>query len=198
MVRVLFAVLLWLLAAPAHAAIVHGDVTIDPQNQIRPALLERAITVWTQTPQARRDVLAVADFSQPSPAPRFFIVDMSSGQVEALQTSHGKGSDSGDGMRAVKFSNEMQADATSLGTYLTGERFNSEHGTSLYLEGLDPSNSNTLARLVVIHAASYMTPQFIAKVGRPGRSEGCFAFDPHKIDHVVSRLRNGALIYAGD
>lgn len=197
MVRTLVAMLFWLLAIPAHAAVLHGDLTIDPQNRIRPDLLSQALSIWEQTPQARRDVLAVVDFAKPSPAARFFIVDMSSGQVEALQTAHGKGSDSGDGVRAVKFSNDMEADASSLGAYLTKERFISEHGNSLFLRGLDPSNSNALARLVVIHAAEYMTPQFIARVGRPGRSQGCFVFDPVKIDYVIDRLENGALIYAG-
>jgi len=51
---------------------------------------------------------------------------------------------------------------------------------------------------VVIHEAWYMEPESWKgkKNGRPGRSEGCFAFSRADRDAVIAELAGGALIYA--
>ena len=192
----LFVLILFLLGAPAWASVRVGQVTLDPANEIRADLLARAVDVWQAHPHARRDELVVVDFAKPSTQERFYIVDTKTGAVEAFRTAHGKGSDAGDGRSAVNFSNEPNSEASSLGTYLTAARYSGKHGVSLMLDGLDPTNSNARARAVVLHSAPYMSSDFIAAHGRPGRSWGCFVVDPNAIDHVVARLENGALIFA--
>jgi len=184
-------------AAPAHAAVQVGAVLVDRDNLIRPDLLTHALEAWRAHPEARRDTLAIVDFAKPSPQPRFYIVDLTSGAVEAYRTAHGKGSDTGVGNVAAKFSNQPNSEASSLGAYLAGDRYLGKHGVSLALDGLDATNSNARARAVVLHSAAYMTDDFVAAHARPGRSWGCFVVDPHAVNHVVDRLQRGALIYAG-
>lgn len=181
---------------PAHAVAVDG-VTLDPTGRIRPAILEQAIAVWRATPQARRNVLVIADFARPSTEPRFAIVDLKTGAVEAMRTAHGKGSDPGHDGIAETFSDTEGSNASSLGAYLTGARYFGQHGLSLKLKGLDATNRAAEARAIVLHSAPYMTDAFVAAHGRPGRSWGCFVVDPARIDAVVARLEGGALIYAG-
>jgi len=196
MFRYLFVALFVIAAPAAHASAPFGAVTLDPQGEIRPALLAQALTALRSHPEARRDRMAVVDFDKPSTQPRFFVVDLKSGAVEAFLTAHGRGSDSGDGREATRFSNEANSNASSLGAFLTAQTYVGKHGESLALDGLDASNANARARAIVLHAADYMDAEFIAAHGRPGRSLGCFAFDPGAIMHVIGELANGALIYA--
>lgn len=191
----LFAVAL-LATAQARPATLDG-VKLDPTGQIRPAILEQAVTVWRATPQARRDILVVADFARPSTEPRFAIVDLKTGMVDAMLTAHGKGSDPGHDGVAEVFSDATGSNASSTGAYLTSARYFGQHGLSLKLRGLDPTNRSAEARAIVLHSAPYMTDAFVAAHGKPGRSWGCFVVDPARVRAVVDRLEGGALIYAG-
>jgi len=192
---IMIIVALW-ASAQARAVTLDG-VTLDPSGRIRPALLEQAVTVWRATPQARRDVLVVADFARPSIDPRFAIIDLKTGLVEAMRTAHGNGSDPGHDGLAETFSDRPGSNASSTGAYLTARRYLGQHGLSLKLVGLDATNRNAEARAIVLHSALYMTEAFIAVHGRPGRSWGCFVVDPAQIRAVVDRLEGGVLIYAG-
>ena len=196
MLRLLLTLAALAFAHPAAALTLNG-VTLDPKARIRPAVLEAAAAAWQAHPQARRDVLAVADFGRPSTEPRFAIVDLATGAVETLRTAHGKGSDPGHDGMAETFSDRPGSNATALGAYLVGARYQGEHGLSLKLAGLDPTNSNAAERAIVVHSAAYMTPDFVAAHGRPGRSWGCFVVDPARMGAVAARLEGGALIYAG-
>lgn len=182
--------------ASASALTLNG-VTLDPHGLVRPAILEQAIARWRDQPEARRDVIAIADFGRPSTEPRFAIIDLSTGAVVAMRTAHGKGSDRGHDGIAETFSDEPGSNATPLGLYRTGARYQGQHGLSLKLEGLDASNRNAAARAIVVHSAPYMAQAFITAHGRPGRSWGCIVVDPDLIAGVVDRLENGALVYAG-
>jgi len=192
------AALAWLAAGaqPAQALSLDG-VSLDPGGQIRPALLAEGLQALYRTPGARRDVLALVDFSLPSDAARFFVLDLRTGAVKALRTAHGKGSDADDDRRPERFSNLEGSLASSLGGYLGQARYVGKHGLSLRLKGLDPSNDRAEARAIVLHGADYMREAFIRRFGRPGRSFGCFALDPDELAWVVERLEQGALIYAG-
>ncbi|MBU6372902.1 MAG: murein L,D-transpeptidase catalytic domain family protein [Alphaproteobacteria bacterium] len=193
----------WILLALATLFTVHaGAVTVDgvaldPAGKIRRAILEQAVAVWRATPQARRDVLVVADFARPSIEPRFAIVDLKTGDVAAMRTAHGKGSDADHDGIPQTFSDTPGSNASATGAYLTGARYIGQHGLSLKLRGLDASNRNAESRAIVLHSAPYMTDAFIAAHGRPGRSWGCFVVAPTQVRAVVDRLEGGALIYAG-
>jgi hypothetical protein len=186
-----------LLGPPAFARADLDGVTVDPAGQVREQILTDALAAWRAHPEARRDRLAVADFSAQSSAPRFFLIDLKTGAVEGFRTAHGKGSDPGHTGRAQSFSNVAATNASSLGAYITGARYIGSHGLSLYLDGKDATNSNARARAIVIHSAPYMAPAFIAAHGKPGRSWGCFVVAPSEIEHVVSWLEGGVLLFAG-
>jgi hypothetical protein len=121
--------------------------------------------------------------------------------LQSFRVAHGHGSEGkrNDGY-AELFSNEPGSNASSLGLYRTGETYRSDvyPGLSMRLDGLSPTNSNARSRYIVIHEAAYMEPQYWKgkKKGRPGRSEGCFAFSKTDRDAVISHLEGGALIYA--
>lgn len=174
-----------------------NGVEVDPGARVRPALLSQALAAWAAHPEARRDRIAVADFAANSATPRLFLIDLKTGVVAAYRTAHGKGSDPAHGGMAVSFSNTPGANASSLGLYLTGARYNGAHGLSLFLDGLDETNSNARARAIVLHSAHYMTADFIARFGRPGRSLGCFVVAPNEVADVVQWLEGGVLLYAG-
>jgi len=66
------------------------------------------------------------------------------------------------------------------------------------MDGLSATNSNARSRFIVIHAARYMEPASSEwkRTGRPGLSDGCFAFSDADRDAVLSNLQGSALIYA--
>jgi hypothetical protein len=146
---------------------------------------------------ARRDVVGVADFSQPSSAARLHLVDMASGRVDSLLVAHGRGSDPERTGWLSRFSNDPGSDATSEGAYVTGDYYIGAHGPSMRLIGLDSTNSNAESRKIVVHAAWYVGPEMLRTHGMLGRSEGCFALNAADLPAVLLRLGPGRLLIAG-
>jgi hypothetical protein len=143
-----------------------------------------------------RDVIGIVDFSRPSRDPRFHVVDLRNGRVESHLVSHGRGSDPGHSGWLERFSNQHGSNATSNGTYTTGDFYHGKYGLSMRLRGLDWSNSNAESRAIVIHNAWYAEPDVVAQHGKLGRSEGCFAFSRDSQYEVMKRLTPGHMIYA--
>lgn len=137
--------------------------------------------------------LGIVDFAAHSSKDRFWILDLQTGTEHAMHVAHGAGSDpDGDGY-ATKFSNTPNSKASSLGFYLTGVLYTGKHGRSMRLHGLSSTNSNALARAVVVHDSNYVREANV----RQGRSFGCLAVANTEIGNVLASLRGGALIYAG-
>lgn len=174
------------------------DVHLDPQGLIRPELLSEALTSYESHMGAGLDgQIAIVDFSKPSSERRLFLLDLETGDVEALLVAHGQGSDlNHDGM-ADSFSNEDGSHASSLGAYRAALRYEGGHGLSLALDGLDPTNAAARDRLVVLHSQWYVSDAMVAERGKLGRSWGCFVVDQAVIEAVVDRLEDGGFIYAG-
>jgi hypothetical protein len=143
-----------------------------------------------------RDVVAIADFAQPSARPRFHLVNLEAGTVRSLYVAHGRGSDPEHSGWLQSFSNQPGSWATSQGAYVTEEWYAGKYGTSLRLEGIDPTNSNALDRAIVMHPAPYAAPSMIKTWGKLGRSEGCFALAPEQFRGALDQLYGGRLIYA--
>jgi hypothetical protein len=143
-----------------------------------------------------RDRVALADFSRASRDFRFHIVDLISGQSWSYLVAHGKGSDPEHTGFLQRFSNDMGSLATSAGTYRTGDIYDGVHGRAMRLNGLEPTNDLADPRAIVIHGAPYATEDHVAKWGKLGRSEGCFAVAPHMLDAVVTLLGPGRMLYA--
>jgi hypothetical protein len=144
-----------------------------------------------------RDFVGVADFREPSRTPRLHLVDMMSGRVKSLLVAHGRGSDPEKTGWLSRFSNAPGSEATSEGAFLTGDYYLGQHGPSMKLIGLDPTNSNAESRKIVVHAAWYVGPEMIQTHGMLGRSEGCFAVNAFDLPTVLGRLGPGRLLVAG-
>ncbi|HTM81106.1 murein L,D-transpeptidase catalytic domain family protein [Asticcacaulis sp.] len=146
---------------------------------------------------AHTDLMGIADFTQPSHVPRFHILNLTDGRSESFLVAHGKGSDLNHTGWLQRFSNAPGSEATSEGSYLTGNTYVGKHGLSRRLDGLDPQNSNAFSRAIVIHGAWYVSPDMVATTGKLGRSQGCLAFSEADRQRVMDRLGAGRLIYAG-
>jgi len=173
--------------------------TESVDNRIDPGLLRRALDALEQHRDSigYRDFIGVADFSLPSRAPRFHLVNLAGGGVRSHLVAHGKGSDPAHTGWLERFSNEPRSNATSAGAYRTGSLYVGAHGHSMRLEGLDPTNSNALSRAIVVHGAWYVNEQLIGHSGMLGRSQGCFAVADSSLPEIMGRLGSGRLIYAG-
>jgi hypothetical protein len=167
-------------------------------GQIDPSLLRRALDALEQHHDSiiYRDFIGVADFSLPSRAPRFHVVNLAEGRVRSHLVAHGRGSDPAHTGWLERFSNEPRSNATSAGAYRTGSLYVGAHGRSMRLEGLDPTNSNALSRAIVVHAAWYVNEAMIDHSGMLGRSQGCFAVADSSLAEIMARLGPGRLIYA--
>ena len=143
-----------------------------------------------------RDVVGLADFSLPSSEPRFFIVNMLSGDVKRFYVTHGRGSDREHDGWLKEFSNTYGSNATSRGAYLTRNYYEGKHGLSMRLTGLERDNNNAEGRAIVVHGADYANPDLIRTMGKLGRSEGCFAFSRDRLVEVIARMGPGRMIFA--
>ncbi len=184
--------------ADADAPMVQGEPVAIARSGILP-LIPRALAALDQHGSiiAVRDKIGIVDFSQPSRQARFHIVDLVGGTVSTpLLVAHGKGSDPANRGIAEHFSNQLGSDASSRGSYVTGDIYYGKHGRSRRLVGLDPENDRAMERGIVIHAASYVTPAVVAAQGRVGRSQGCFAVNPREITQVLETLGPGRLLFA--
>jgi hypothetical protein len=142
------------------------------------------------------DVVAIADFARPSHETRLHFVDMVGGRVRSHLVAHGRGSDPSHEGWLKQFSNSVGSLATSRGAYLTTEQYQGKYGTSMRLRGLDLDNSNAWDRAIVMHPAWYAAPDMLAKYGKLGRSEGCFAMAPEDFSVALDHLGSGRLLYA--
>jgi hypothetical protein len=179
-----------LVPAKPVAAAPASPVGIDP------ALYQRAKAALDAHRIAARDSMGIVDFSLASRDPRFHLVDLASGQVESFRVAHGRGSDPDHSGFVEMFSNRPGSEATSNGTYTTGDYYHGKYGLSMKVHGLDWTNNNAENRAIVIHNAWYAEPEMIGIHGKLGRSEGCFAFSRADQWRVMSKLAGGRMIYA--
>jgi hypothetical protein len=142
------------------------------------------------------DLIGIADFSQHSRAPRFHLLNLGDRTVTSHLVAHGRGSDPAHTGWLERFSNEPRSEATSAGAYRTEAIYVGEHGRSMRLDGLDPTNDNAATRAIVVHGAWYVSEEIIRHFGVLGRSEGCLAVANSSLDEVLTRLGPGRLIYA--
>lgn len=143
---------------------------------------------------SHRDVVGVVDFSLPSSQARLHLANLASGEVMSVLVAHGRGSDPAHTGWLSRFSNAPGSDCTSEGAFLTGADYFGEHGPSMRLIGLDPTNDNAEPRGIVVHSAPYVGPEILRAHGVLGRSEGCFAVSPADLKVVLARLGPGRLL----
>jgi hypothetical protein len=165
---------------------------------INPVLFQKAkAALEAHRYQVRaRDTIGIVDFTMASRDARFHLVDLVNGTVESFRVAHGSGSDRAHTGFLERFSNQPGSEATSNGTYITGEYYQGKYGLSMKTQGLDWTNNNAESRAIVIHNAWYAEPEMIAQTGKLGRSQGCFAFSRADQWSVMRRLAGGRMIYA--
>lgn len=144
----------------------------------------------------RKDIVGIADFARPSTLPRLHFANLENGTVRSFYVAHGRGSDPEHSGFLQNFSNQSGSEATSRGGYLTCEWYSGKYGTSIRLVGLDGDNSMALDRAIVMHPATYAAPGHIARFGKLGRSEGCFAMAPAEFNEALWHLSGGRLLFA--
>lgn len=168
------------------------DATLDPRIVRR----ARAAFDRHRSQVVRGDVVGIADFTRFSSEPRFYLLDTNTGAVTRHFVTHGRGSDPSHTGMLQRFSNRIGSEASSDGAYIVGNYYHGRYGRSMRVRGLDPSNNNAETRAIVIHTAWYAEPDVIARQGRLGRSEGCFAFPHRSLQEVMDRLGPGHFLYA--
>jgi hypothetical protein len=139
--------------------------------------------------------LTVIDYSLPSTTKRLWVIDLEQKRILFHElVAHGKGSGVD---RAESFSNVPGSLQSSLGLFVTGETYRGGHGYSLRLDGLEAGvNDKARARDIVIHSASYVSPDFAVRHGRLGRSWGCPALRPEVTGRVIDAIKEGGAIFA--
>ena len=188
-------------AAASAAAVATPSRVFAQANPLSPRDRKLFDIAKTQLEKAgsaiwRRDIVGIADFGVHSARERFHFVNFERNIVESYLVAHGTGSDPEHDGWLNNFSNVHGSNATSRGAYVTWEWYVGRYGTSVRLGGLDPTNNNALPRYIVMHAAQYARKSHVAKWGRLGRSNGCFAMDPDDFNTALLQLSGGRLLYA--
>ncbi|MFA9201818.1 MAG: murein L,D-transpeptidase catalytic domain-containing protein [Cypionkella sp.] len=143
-----------------------------------------------------RDRGGGGDCGRRSSDPRLHLVDLERGTVDSYHCAHGMGSDPEHDGWLNWFSNVHESWCSSRGAYMTFGWYTGQFGTSMRLEGREPTNSNALDRAIVMHRASYCEPAHLARWGKLGRSNGCFAMSDADFKIALLRLSGGRLLYA--
>ncbi|MCP4439053.1 MAG: murein L,D-transpeptidase catalytic domain family protein [Aureispira sp.] len=142
----------------------------------------------------KRDKLVIIDFSKPSTAERFYLIDLETEKLlYKCLVAHGK--NSGGNLPTV-FSNVPQSKKSSLGFYLTAETYSGKHGYSLRLDGIEKDfNHNARERAIVVHSANYVSQKYIQKNKRLGRSWGCPALPKELSEEIINEISDGRCIF---
>ena len=143
----------------------------------------------------KKNLIMVVDFSLPSTEKRLWLIDTKN-NTYILHTHVAHGMNSGN-IYATEFSDNKGTHESSLGSFVTNNKYNGHHGPSLRIIGLDKGINDLAAqRNVIIHSAEYVTPEFQKKYTRIGRSDGCFAVNPKVINHLIEKTQKNTLIFA--
>ena len=172
---------------------------LDPARLVRPELMARAMAALDVHSHkiSLRDRMYLVDFQKFSGEARFFEVDLIGGRVTAYRTSHGRGSDPEHSGFARRFSNTPDSHMSSVGAYATaGASWGAQQGPNVLLDGLEYSNSLARDRAIIVHAADYADPEFLAREGKLGRSYGCFSTAHTDLPMLRERMGEGRLLFA--
>ncbi len=142
----------------------------------------------------RPEVITIIDFSLPSNKERLWVLDLVEAKVlYHCLVSHGRNSGE---IIAKNFSNKPGSYSSSPGFYSTGETYLGKHGLSLALDGLEKGiNDKARERAIVIHGADYVSPEFIKKYGRLGRSLGCPAVPIELSKEIIETIKGGSCLF---
>jgi hypothetical protein len=141
------------LSPSMRARILAGYAHLDPKHEVPTDLLEQAV-VYFDANKSRfpnQAYISIVDFAKRSNKKRFYLINMSTGEVESHYTTHGIGSDKDKDGYAESFGNVNGSGKSSLGFIRTAEVYTGKYKRSVRLEGLLSTNSNLRMRAVVFH-----------------------------------------------
>jgi hypothetical protein len=100
-------------------------------------------------------------------------------------------------VKTTHFSNQHESNMSCIGTFLTGDEYQSEQiGRAMYLHGMDKGvNDNAFQRGIRFHASTYLSDAFLKKNGRIGRSLGCFTTEKKYNDIIIDVCKSGTLVH---
>ncbi len=136
------------------------------------------------------------DFSLSSADERLFVVNLTTGNISKFLVTHGMGSDVNHNGYAESFSNQDGSHKSSLGLYMSAGTYVGKHGESVRLHGLSKTNSNAMARDIVMHAANYVSEGIANSQGHIGRSHGCPAMNANDWKLLKPKIKGGVLLLA--
>lgn len=143
---------------------------------------------------AKKNIISIVDFSQPSTQKRLYIIDVISGRI-LFNTWVAHGRNSGNEY-ANQFSNSPESHQSSLGFYVTLGTYIGGNGYSLRIQGCEKGiNDKALERSIVIHGADYVSNQFINSRGSLGRSYGCPAIPAGISREIIDIIKNGSCLF---
>lgn len=157
-------------------------------------VFKMAMKGYYQLSPKKKNIITIIDYSKPSTQKRFFVIDVEENKlIYNCLTAHGRNSGNN---YATKFSNVSGSKTSSIGFFITAETYYGKHGYSLKLDGLEKNiNDNARQRAIVIHAANYVSQNFINKHGRLGRSWGCPALPPKLSKEIIDTIKNGSILF---
>jgi hypothetical protein len=180
--------------AGLHAAL-YDSLQLEQKGLSRQAY-ELALAGYNKLSAAgkiKNNKLSIVDFSQPSNKNRLYIIDLDKKKL-LFNTLVAHGKNSGEAM-AKKFSNTNESLQSSLGFYVTAEKYQGKHGLSMRLDGMEKTNSNARQRAVVMHGAEYVNTALAQSRGFIGRSWGCPAVNPELNEPIINAIGNGSCLF---
>ena len=180
------------------ALIAYNRFTVSsksPNNAIIDSVIERL--------PSDANYLCIVNFGKHSGEERFFIYNVRNNKYEysgLVQHGNGKGNTAS----KPKFSNVIGSNCSSLGLYkiTSKDNMHSWPGAPCFrMVGLDSTNSNAIARGILIHPSLTRTlmPFEIWGLDLPltGESRGCFAVSCNTMYEISKRFkRNNMYLYA--
>ncbi len=161
-------------------------------------VFERAIAGYEALEQSgklsKKGILTIIDFRKSSNEKRLWVIDLEKKKVlfHSL-TAHGRNTGN---LFAESFSNIPNSNQSSLGFYITGQKYIGKHGVSLKLHGVEKGiNDLAEARAIVMHGADYVSESYIKKYGRLGRSFGCPAVPMGLHEKLIPILAGGTCLF---
>jgi hypothetical protein len=172
---------------------------LDPDGRIRMDLLAAALQAREAAgqDQGASGRLVIVDYSLHSSEERLFVVNLETGAVSAYRAAHGLGSDPDHDGYLDSFSSLPGSQASPEGLFRLAEAYRGRHGYSARMDGLDDGNRTARARAIVIHAAWYAEPGFLARQGKLGRSNGCIVLSAADLTRFLHEVPAGSLIFVG-